>query len=474
MWAEGYKIVSIEIDSTNAKVENTDNFIDLSEFIYNRHNHDKTMCVSVPEIDFVISIESFINSDDDRDKFLKLVKYNYSSLLNTSVFEDIKSLTKDDLIKICVYNPITDTFSGLEYYMLRHFMDSDIDECIRDIRTRRLEKLIKLSVSKDNLIIKVFPNKVLDIENKVSYCVSLLYLVMLHIYKQLYSESSISEMVKLLFIRVNPIITKVSYTILIKCDDSYSWLKQLQQLRSMYKFFNISSTKDQVKFLFRPKRHYLTSTVNIPVINEVPSETNKEKRFISCTYKLRKQDILECKTTLISKDMVDCVFATQIDDNVASMYSALSDNERIYSLNYYILSTLLFFTEQHEKLRNKRDIKKRKLINTDDFSAFAVTEKDSVKRLLYNFAFKDVKASNDEQLLTLVIKQLKKVGQKNSLVDYSIVIMELLNKEKNVVDEILAKLDERTSDKIRKVLKSLQKSKRVDNMLTLNEFYRSY
>lgn len=430
MWAEGYKIVSIEIDSTNAKVGNTDNFIDLSEFIYNRHNHDKTMCVSVPEIDFVISIESFINSDDDRDKFLKLVKYNYSSLLNTSVFEDIKSLTKDDLIKICVYNPITDTFSGLEYYMLRHFMDSDIDGCIRDIRTRRLEKLIKLSVSKDNLIIKVFPNKVLDIENKVSYCVSLLYLVMLHIYKQLYSESSISEMVKLLFIRVNPIITKVSYTILIKCDDSYSWLKQLQQLRSMYKFFNISSTKDQVKFLFRPKRHYLTSTVNIPVINEVPSETNKEKRFISCTYKLRKQDILECKTTLISKDMVDCVFATQIDDNVASMYSALSDNERIYSLNYYILSTLLFFTEQHEKLRNKRDIKKRKLINTDDFSAFAVTEKDSVKRLLYNFAFKDVKASNDEQLLTLVIKQLKKVGQKNSLVDYSIVIMELLNKEK--------------------------------------------
>ena len=466
--------MSIEIDSTNAKVGNTDNFIDLSEFIYNRYTHDKTMCVSVSEIDFVISIESFINSDDDRDKFLKLVKYNYSSLLNTSVFEDIKSLTKDDLIKICVYNPITDTFSGLEYYMLRHFMDSDIDGCIRDIRTRRLEKLIKLSVSKDNLIIKVFPNKVLDVENKVSYCVSLLYLVMLHIYKQLYSESSISEIVKLLFIRVNPIITKVSYTILIKCDDSYSWLKQLQQLRSMYKFFNISSTKDQVKFLFRPKRHYLTSTVNIPVINEVPSETNKEKRFISCTYKLRKQDILECKTTLISKDMVDCVFATQKDDNVASMYSALSDNERIYSLNYYIPSTLLFFTEQHEKLRNKRDIKKRKLINTDDFSAFAVTEKDSVKRLLYNFAFKDVKASNDEQLLTLVIKQLKKVGQKNSLVDYSIVIMELLNKEKNVVDEILAKLDERTSDKIRKVLKSLQKSKRVDNMLTLNEFYRSY
>ena len=106
MWAEGYKIVSIEIDSTNAKVGNTDNFIDLSEFIYNRHTHDKTMCVSVSEIDFVISIESFINSDDDRDKFLKLVKYNYGSLLNTSVFEDIKSLT----IVICLIEIMLNCF----------------------------------------------------------------------------------------------------------------------------------------------------------------------------------------------------------------------------------------------------------------------------------------------------------------------------------------------------------------------------
>lgn len=450
-------MVSIEIDSTNAKVGNTDNFVDLSEFIYNRHAHDKTMCVSVSEIDFVIGIESFLNSISDREKFLELVKLNYSSLLSTSVLEDIKSLTKDDLKKICVYNPITDTFSGLEYYMLRHFMDSHIDECIRDMGTQRLEKLIKLGVSKGNLIVQVFPSKALDTENNVSYCISLLYLVLLHIYKQLHNDSSICKIVEDLFIRVNPIITKVAYTILIKCDDNYSWLKQLQQLRSRYKFFNISSTKDQVKFLFRPKRHYLTSTVNIPVINEVPSETNKKKRFISCTYKLRKQDMLEYKTTIISKDMVDGVFATQIDDKVASIYSALSDNERIYSLSYYILSTLLSFTKQHENI-----------------SALDYTENNSVKKSLYDFAFMDIKASNDEQLLTLVIKELRKVGQKNSLVDYSIVIMELLDKDKDVVNGNLEKLDERTSDKIRKVLNKLRKSKRVDNLFTLNEFYRSY
>lgn len=467
--------MSIEINSTNTKVGNIDNFINLSNFLYNRHTHDKTMFVNVSEIDFVTSVESIINSSDDKDKFFELVKLNYSSLFGTSVNEEIKSLTKKDLIEICDYNYIDDSFGGLEYYILRHLMDSHIDKCIEDLRAKRLDKLIKLSVSKDNLIVKVFPSKVLEVENQVSYCVSLLYFVLIHIYKHLHKECSICEIVKALFIKVNPIATKVAYTVLINCDDSYSWLKQLQQLSSMYKFFSISSTKEQVKFLFRPKRHYLTSTVNVPVINEIPSDTNNEKRFISCTYKLRKQDVLECKTTIISKDMVDCVFATQIDDNVGSMYSALSDVEHIYLSNYNILDTLLSFTKQHEELRNRLRVNGMELANTNNSMPVSFRQNavvSYIRRNLYQQAFGDIKATNDEELLALVINKLKKVGQKNSLVDYSIVIMELLYKEKEFVDEILAKLDERTSDKIRKVLKNLKKSKRIENLFSLNEFYR--
>lgn len=433
------------------------------------------MFVNVSEIDFVTSVESIINSSDDKDKFFELVKLNYSSLFGTSVNEEIKSLTKKDLIEICDYNYIDDSFGGLEYYILRHLMDSHIDKCIEDLRAKRLDKLIKLSVSKDNLIVKVFPSKVLEVENQVSYCVSLLYFVLIHIYKHLHKECSICEIVKALFIKVNPIATKVAYTVLINCDDSYSWLKQLQQLSSMYKFFSISSTKEQVKFLFRPKRHYLTSTVNVPVINEIPSDTNNEKRFISCTYKLRKQDVLECKTTIISKDMVDCVFATQIDDNVGSMYSALSDVEHIYLSNYNILDTLLSFTKQHEELRNRLRVNGMELANTNNSMPVSFRQNavvSYIRRNLYQQAFGDIKATNDEELLALVINKLKKVGQKNSLVDYSIVIMELLYKEKEFVDEILAKLDERTSDKIRKVLKNLKKSKRIENLFSLNEFYR--
>lgn len=433
------------------------------------------MFVKVSEIDFMVSVENIINSSKDRDKFFELVKLNYSSLFGTSVSEEIKSLTKKDLIKICDYNYIDDSFSGLEYYILRHLMDSHIDKCIEDLRAKRLDKLIKLSVSKGNLIVKVFPSKVLDTENQVSYCVSLLYFVLLHIHKHLYMECSICEIIKALFIRVNPIVTKVAYTVLINCDDSYSWLKQLQQLSSMYKFFNMSSTKDQVKFLFRPKRHYLSSTVNVPVTNEIPSDTNNEKRFISCTYKIRKQDVLECKTTIISKDMVDCVFATQIDDNVGSMYSALSDVEHIYLSNYYILDTLLSFTKQHEELRNRLRVNGVEFANTNNSMPVSFRQNaivSYIRRNLYNLAFEDIKVRNDEQILTLVINKLKKVGQKNSLVDYSIVIMELLYKEKEFVEEILANLDERTSNKIRKVLKNLKKSKRVENLFSLNEFYR--
>ncbi|MCX4275016.1 MAG: hypothetical protein OSJ27_04435 [Candidatus Gastranaerophilales bacterium] len=467
--------MSIEIDSTNTKVGNIDNFINLSNFLYNRHTHDKTMFVNVSEIDFVTSVESIINSSDDKDKFFELVKLNYSSLFGTSVNEEIKSLTKKDLIEICDYNYIDDSFNGLEYYIIRHLKDSHIDKCIEDLRAKRLDKLIKLSVSKGNLIVKVFPSKVLEVENQVSYCVSLLYFVLIHIYKHLHKECSICEIVKALFIKVNPIVIKVAYTVLINCDNSYSWLKQLQQLSSMYKFFSISSTKEQVKFLFRPKRHYLTSTVNVPVINEIPSDTNNEKRFISCTYKLRKQDVLECKTTIISKDMVDCVFATQIDDNVGSMYSALSDVEHIYLSNYNILDTLLSFTKQHEELRNRLSVNGMEFTNTNNSMPVSFRQNvivNYIRRNLYQQAFGDIKATHDEELLALVINKLKKVGQKNSLVDYSILIMELLYKEKEFVEEILANLDERTSNKIRKVLKNLKKSKRVENLFCLNEFYR--
>lgn len=467
--------MSIEIDSTNIKVGNIDNFIDLSNFLYNRHTHDKTMFVNVSKIDFVTSVESIVDSGNDKDKLFELVKLNYSSLFGTSVSEEIKSLTKKDLIEICNYNYIYDSFSGLEYYILRHLKDSHINKYIEDLRTKRLDKLIKLSVSNGNLIVKVFPSKAVGTENQVSYCVSSLYLVLLHIYKHLHKECGICEIIKALFIRVKPIVTKVAYAVLINCDDSYSWLKQLQQLSSMYKFFNISSTKEQVKFLFRPKRHYLTSTVNVPVINEIPSDTNNEKRFISCTYKLRKQDVLECRTTIISKDMVDCVFATQIDNNVGSMYSALSDSEHIYLSNYDILDTLLSFTKQHEELRNRLRLNGMEFANTDDSMPVSFRQNaivSYVRRNLYNLAFEDIKVRNDKQILTLVINQLKKVEQKNSLVDYSIVIMELLDKDKEFVEEILANLDERTSNKIRRVLNNLKKSKRIENLFSLNEFYR--
>lgn len=467
--------MSIEIDSTNIEVGNVNNVIDLSEFIYNRHTHDKTMFVNVPEIDFVISVEGIIDSGNVKDKLFKLVKLNYCSLFDTSVSEEIKSLTKEDLIEICNYNYINDSFNGLEYYILRHLKDSHINKCIEDLRAKRLDKLIRVCVSKGNLIVKVFPSKVLGTENQVSYCVSLLYLVLMHIHKHLHKECGICEIIKALFIRVNPIVTKVAYTVLVNCNDSYSWLKQLQQLSSMYKFFNISSSKDQVKFLFRPKRHYLTTTVNVPVINEIPSDTNNEKRFISCTYKLRKQDVLECKTTIISKDMVDCVFATQIDDNVGSMYSALSDVEHIYLSNYNILDTLLSFTKQHEELRNRLSVNGMEFTNTNNSMPVSFRQNavvSYIRRNLYQQAFGDIKATNDEELLALVINKLKKVGQKNSLVDYSIVIMELLDKDKAFVDEILAKLDERTANKIRNVLNNLKKSKRIENLFSLNEFYR--
>ncbi len=102
------------------------------------------MFVNVSEIDFVVSVENIINSSNNRDNFFELVKLNYSSLFGTRVSEEIKSLAKEDLIEICDYNYIDDSFSGLEYYILRHLKDSHINKCIEDLRTKRLQQLMFL------------------------------------------------------------------------------------------------------------------------------------------------------------------------------------------------------------------------------------------------------------------------------------------------------------------------------------------
>ena len=158
-------------DSKNSK------FIDLSYYQYNRNSHDKSMFVNVSEIDFMIAIDSFLFNSKDKEKFIRMVRSSYSSLFNCGLVKELEVLTKSILDK---------HFKGyyrLEYCVLSHIVQYHLKEFKKDLRSGNIDKLIELCVSKDNLIVKVYQKYSTD-DNPVSYTISLLYLVILHLHKQ--------------------------------------------------------------------------------------------------------------------------------------------------------------------------------------------------------------------------------------------------------------------------------------------------
>jgi hypothetical protein len=478
---------SLELSShsNNADNKKNINLRNLSSFIYNRHTHDKSMFVNVPEINFMIGIDNICIDKTSRDSltsYLNILNQVYSINLN-----DIREFTKEDMKEICRYIPNTDSFFSLEYYILRHLIDYHLNNYERDLKSGTFDNIIKLSVSNDKLIVKVFPSETIA-HNQVSYTISLLYLVLFQLYglvnKHWYEEEGLKRkyinwVISSVFDCTKPIVTKVVYTLSVNADDNYTWFSQLQQLKSAYSILDISSRDDQVKFYFRPHTHYLTSTLDFPVINTAPSDTNYEARFIESTYTLQKDNILACKTTIVGKEMVDCVFATQIDepDEPASIYSALSDDEGIYLKQYSILKRILTFTKQHQQRNAEIRIRAKEYVEQGKYNLIDEDDNTNKIKWLSNAKTKELAFDNiatitpDDKLIPVISKELQKLGQKNAHVDYIISVLELMNEQDDVINNTLNPLDKRTADKIKIVIMKLRKQK-FNLGLTLNEFYK--
>lgn len=470
--------LKLSSNSTNAGIKKNNKFIELSKAIYNRTRHDKTMCVEVGEVNVMVSVESILNSNSDRKKLYQLIHSDYSVLFDSELIEGIRSYSKQDFIDTCIYHVDRDSFSGLEFYILKHLIDYHLDIFEEDLRSGRLNKIVKLSVEKGNIIVKVFPSKCTN-DNPVSYTISLLYLVLMHLYKQIYNDKDVCTVVKQLFLKVTPIVTKVVYTVKTTADDNYSWFTQLHQLKSGYKFFDIKKSNKQIRLLFRPQGHYLVSTLNVPVINLTPSDTNYKARLIKCTYTLGQDDVLSCKTTIVGKDMVDSVFSTWLDEenDPASIFSRLCDNEDLYLANYSILSRMLSFTKQHEGLKVRAKDRATMLIGEGKIKIISGTSEQKIRwtrnNLTTKHAFKDIKTpAPDAKLITIIKEELLKLGQKNNHIPYIIIVLELYQKDKSVIDKILEDLDKRTSDKIIQCITRLKKRiKKLVSGHTLNKFY---
>lgn len=480
------------------------NFIDLSFSQYNRHTHDHFSSIEVAEINFIVSLSSIIASPHDREIICSLVTNNsIDTLFDEEVIEAIKEFdSEDDYVFPCRCTLLasyednevngevkyTNNYIGADYYILRHLKDRHICQFEDDVASNRLKEVMKVEVGKDkvkveeNLIIKVYPTKSSYSGNPVSYTISLLYLLLFSLYKKLRGQDTTTNMVfKEVFTYIRPIVAKVVYSVTIKANDNYPWFNQLRQLESAYKFFSITKDENQVKFMFRPREDYLLSTLWLPVNNDIPSDTNFRARFVECNYTLGKDNLLTCKTTIISKDMVDCIFLYLLDEDEehTCLYSRLSDNEYLYLIQYEILNRLLSFTKQHEELKENIEIEVEKDIKAGKHRlVFEPQLKDKIKMLsapkTISQAFQDIEVGYPYDILFEIAKQeLLKLKQKNDLVLYLIVILRLFKEEDSVIKEKLASRDKKTADKIKKVIRKLRRLKPA-SCLSLNDFYKGY
>ena len=492
---------SLELSSpgTNTGTTNASKFIDSTSYIYNRNTHDKTVCVSVAEIQCMISVGTICGSDNIEN--LQQLMSNYGSLFDTDFVNEIQELSKEDLIRICNYHYNEDRFSGTEFMVLMNLVNFHIEEFRKDIRNGNLNDIVKLSVSMDtntgeyNLIVKLYPSKSTAVE-PVLYVRSLLYLVLFHLYKHLnrhaYNyliecshhtpmERFVVWVIKSVFTYIVPIMSIVKYKVTTSADDNYTWFVQLKQLESSYKFLARGGGENQVVYTFRPKEQYLTSTLNDSVVNEVPSETNYTARFVECSFTFNKNKTLTCEITIVGKDMVDSVFSTQMDEenDTTPMFSRLSDAEDVYLSYYSILHRILSYTEQHEQEKARLRLESEEDVRTNRFTIISdISDSDKVQVLTKSrtlqHAFDKVEVPTpDDQLFSFVKHELEKMGQKNGLFDYIAIILEYFKEDNDVIDDALAPLDKRVANKIWKVIKKLRKQKFAP-IYSLNTFYREY
>ena len=123
---------SLGLSPSNTNTDTQDKYIDLSQAIHNRNTHDKSMCVEVVEINSMISIESILKNNKDREKLYSLVNSSYCSLFKKEFMRSIEELNKEDLKKLCNYSYKCDTFWGYEYRVLRLILKDYLKELKRD------------------------------------------------------------------------------------------------------------------------------------------------------------------------------------------------------------------------------------------------------------------------------------------------------------------------------------------------------
>ena len=352
---------------------------------------------------------------------------NIYSVIDLSVVNKLRVLSNGDITKvgdftIRVESPWSNTI-GFDEYVLKHLQQYHASYIKDDVECNLLHRFIKLNYQKHNLIIHLYPYKVMKhkgvpYHEALSYCISIMWAAIISIVARVATEDDVVETLQEVFFRFNAILTKMvicSHRALT--PEGYGFLQELKQLSSANKHLTIKTTGNHVNFRWSPRsgrfQDYIKDFAEHNIIDSDTEPTidlrgdNSGKR--ACIYDCRiDKSSLITKITAVGQNILRDItgyYATTI-------YGLLCDIDQLKHFELACLFTFLTGTEEHNNLlehlmmRIRTDIMTRKLkvVRVNNFSTgFTSTMLCIAEQELRDTAFQDLKPNNDlyiaEQLI---------------------------------------------------------------------------
>lgn len=462
-------------------------------------------------IDYMISLNGFdsVSSEleiEESNEFIVNRESSIYSILDENITSRVKKLNDEEVTSIKDYT--NKIFDG---YIIKHLQQYHIQEVLKDIKEKIVHKFVELKYQKNNLIIQLYPNRCMKLkgtlyENSMSYCISLMWLVLINLCKTRTTDIDLTELLKQVFYNFNPIITKmVITTVRGLSSDGYTFVQELQQLTSLEKYITIKTSSNRVNIRWSPRadrfedfiyKFYRKNTNDWE--DEEVKDVQRDGNGIHCVKydcEISKYSLVTNITVVGQNMMRDLTgyYTTQI-------YDYICNTEILKHYECATLFRILTGTKEHEEIFKRElmqtyeDVIRRKIkFLTSDSELYSDTSIESTKAEyskskrtkgkplseIYALGFKNMKESRyTANMVTFAMEEVKKKVflyiETNNDLYIATQLVERFNLQRNIPKTIITvlKLSELDDKELEEKLPLIDRHKR-EHIKEMIEFVKA-
>ena len=455
--------------------------------------------IFLTSIDYMISLNSFSSISsaleiEEGNEFIMNKESSIYSILDENITSRIKELRNEEVTTIKDY-----TNKDFDTYIIKHLQQYHIQDVLEDVKEKIVHKFIELKYQKNNLIVQLYPNRCMKLkgtlyEESMSYCISLMWLVLINLCKTRTKDLDLTELLKQVFYNFNPIITKmVITTVRGLSSNGYSFVLELQQLTSLKKYITIKTSPNKVNIRWSPRadrfedfiyQFYRNDTRDWE--DEEVKDVQRDSNGIHCV----KYDCEISKSSLVTN--ITVVGQNMMRDltgyYTTQIYDYVCDTDMLKHYECSALFRILTGTKEHEEIFKQEIMQtyeyviRRKIafltsdseLDSDTSIESTKAEYPKLKRIkgkplseIHALGFKNKKESRyTANMVTFAMDKVKKnvfldIGTSNDLY-IATQLVEKFNLQRNIPKTIITvlKLSELDEDELKEKLNIVDRHKR--------------